>query len=302
LHKVLEAYSLIGVPWGAARTPEHSNMPHHVKQHHAHCPDTTTVEYVQAIINCVVNLGFLWGSVLFLKSSKGQWYSLGLNNYLVGDILFIVCSIIVGIICGKALYETMDEKGELMEHMMNRVERNEIFESALFVIAAIIFTIGSIIYYPYWDFGSPENKEWWESWGACSFIAGSFCFVLAGFFNGYGKSQFDHTMSTKREFPTYILKKYGLLCVVLGSVFFVVGSYLYRPGFHKGCNSEMANGAEGKNEGICADSMNVGTWQYIYGSIFFSIDACFQFACLILRHQEHNDGAITDDDSVDHEG
>lgn len=278
-------------------------MPHHVKQHHKHCPDPTTLEYIVAIINVCINLAFLWGSVLFLASSKDQWYSIGIDNYYLGDVLFIVGSAATGIVCAKGLYETMDEKGEFMEHMMNRVERNEIFEAALFVLAAIIFTIGSIIYYPGWNYDSTEDKEWWESTGACMFIAGSFCFVLAAFFNGYGKSQYDHTMSAKREFPTYVLKKYGLLCIVVGSVFFVVGSYLYRPGFHKGCNTEMTVGAEGKNEGICADSMNVGTWQYIYGSIFFCVDAFFQFGCLIIRHQEHNDGAITDDESAaDHEG
>jgi hypothetical protein len=246
---------------------------------------------------------FTFGSFWFLPDASETW---GIDAYFWGCWLFIIGSLITCIMAARGIFLAVDEEGEFAKMTLHteksREERNEFFESILFFVSGLIFFVGSVLFMPPptsdrgWiglEYGDKESKEYGEMYGAYFFIIGSYGFVISGFFNGYGKSHSDEGMSESpsAQMKVFLLKKYGLMCVVLGSAFFVVGSFLYRPGLSKSCSETRIISAEAEKTGheMCIDSGKYGTWLYIYGSLLFLLETIFALIVLVIKHISHNE-------------
>jgi len=268
-------------------------MPQHVRHL---CRDPNPKDYIAACINILVNLMFTFGSFWFLPNASEMW---GIDAYFWGCWLFVIGSLITCIMAARGIFLAVDEPNEFGKLFRgtaeSREERNEFFESILFFVSGLIFFIGSVLFMPApaLEYGDKESKESGEMWGAYFFIIGSYGFVISGFFNGYGKSHTDEGLSESpsAQMKVFLLKKYGLMCVVLGSALFVVGSFLYRPGLSKSCSETQIIGAEAEKMGkeMCIDSGKYGTWLYIYGSLLFLTETIFAMIVLIIKHISHNE-------------
>lgn len=267
-----------------------------------------TTEIITGSINLVVNIGFIFGSIFFLPNIPEIF---GYESAYVGDILFIIGAMIGFILAVRSLYLT-HEAGKTREVVASRIERNEYFETVLYAVAAAIFFCGSLLFFPPFleaDWQTEETKFAYEKVGAHLFAAGSLGYVMAGFYNGFSQGahaqEIDKSIDTTAEELIHYLKKYGLLCVVIGSCLFVTGSFMYRPGFAQDCNDETipqgntTTTDEGEvNHLPCVSIMDFGTYCYIVGSVLFTVDSIFELVVVYLRTTQPEE----DSDASDAEG
>lgn len=199
---------------------------------------------------------FVVGSVCFLPS-----YAKDLTVFMWGCILFVLGSVIYLLICTVTYYEAIMEKGFMTF---------EACENALYWLGSLVFTIGTILYWPkeahtrgieqmksyslgvYFNFFSPEFE------GSILFILGSCIFALAAFVNGLSQRCFD---TVEGQILTATTSFY-----MIGSLLFVMGSVAFLPDL--GCDETM---------------LAIGAWNFIVGSLFFVVGGILSLWRL-LRH------------------
>lgn len=258
-----------------------------------------------SVINILVQVGFLWGSYLFLSSDE--------DDLKLGDTLFILGSIITFVF---ALFNLIESRAHWQNYYKaEREDRIEFWETSMFFFAGLIFMIGSFFYWPgiysWWYAGAaecgespPEDchyinemEESGEAHGARCFIAGSFMFLIASMFNGIGLGMNKEEAEPN---PTSVVVHYihiaALFMSQMGSVLFVAGSWMYRPVIGGACGEfEPAYiGAEQEGEVVaqhaCESTGTFGTKLYIIGSAMYLVEALLNFTNSALKHKYCNDG------------
>merc|ERR1719453_2102305 len=81
----------------------------------------------------------------------------------------------------------------------------------------------------------------------------------------------------------------ALISSQLGSTCFVVGSFLYRPVFPAcpALTERYAGEAQAGQEvaeAACTSTGTAGTWLYIYGSVFYVLEALLNLVASALKH------------------
>jgi len=181
-------------------------------------------EYVAGSLSVCTNTMFVVGSICFFDGWP-LWVA-----YL-GDWLFIVGSLLTLLLAAWAMCESWlahkhRDADEKQKH------RDELMENLNYVIASIIFTVGSVFFMPGIYTGQKQEFAGHEA-GAWCFIVGSFGFVLASYWNALGMASehgYRHPPSTAAA-SCIQLSKVSLCLSMIGGVLFVTGSFLYRPGY-----------------------------------------------------------------------
>jgi len=251
-----------------------------------------------SVINILVQVGFLWGSILFLSSDE--------ENLKTGDILFIIGSVITFVF---AAYNLIESRNHWMNYWdAEREDRIEFVEVSMFFLAGLVFMVGSLFYWPgiYLSWCGEACTETQindmefagESWGAFLFVMGSLMFVTASMFNAVGLGMNKDEADTDN--PTSVTVHYihvaALMASQLGSTCFVVGSFLYRPVFPS-CPSlteRYAGEAQaGQEEAIenCVSTGTSGTRLYIVGSCLYLVEALLNFISSIVKGSFRGDDA-----------
>eukprot|EP00928_Gymnodinium_smaydae_P056716 TRINITY_DN40040_c0_g1_i1.p2 TRINITY_DN40040_c0_g1~~TRINITY_DN40040_c0_g1_i1.p2 ORF type:complete len:118 (-),score=13.92 TRINITY_DN40040_c0_g1_i1:21-374(-) len=107
--------------------------------------------------------------------------------------------------------------------------------------------------------------------------------VFAALYRGLGLAEQwgnrnDRSPSEKRG---YRLSAFALICNLTGSVLFVVGSFLFRPGFLVDCDGPLANPYV-LTATTCGSILDNGVACYLIGSILFFADSLLN-ACLLAQ-------------------
>eukprot|EP00933_Yihiella_yeosuensis_P016778 TRINITY_DN14205_c0_g1_i1.p1 TRINITY_DN14205_c0_g1~~TRINITY_DN14205_c0_g1_i1.p1 ORF type:complete len:279 (+),score=29.03 TRINITY_DN14205_c0_g1_i1:216-1052(+) len=217
--------------------------------------------YSIEVIDVTACMTFLLGSICFLPQ-----FSHNLQVFLLGCALFVVGGVISTLLslCSalEALHKSEEEEPDFLE----------VSEHCLYVVGSVVFTIGTILYWPdeaaqiHWTL----NAEWFKDMslghyfnlmspefeGTVLFIIGSLLYAAAAFINGL-----NHT-----DMVTYQGKCHSASTTMYmsGSLLFVMGSVAFLP--HLGCNEQM---------------IAIGAWSFIIGSVFFVIGSVISF------HREH---------------
>jgi len=196
------------------------------------------------VTDILAGLIFVGGSICFLPT-----FSHNLQVFLTGCFLFFLGSIIYLFISCFTYSEAVAEKGALSL---------EATENGLYWWGSLIFTVGTILYWPeeaqyrqierlkdmslgvYFNLFSPEFE------GSLLFVLGSLVFAAAAFVNGLSQRSFD---TTKNKMLTATTSLY-----MMGSLLFVMGSVAFLPNL--GCNDTM---------------VAIGAWCFIVGSMFYVI-------------------------------
>jgi len=253
-------------------------------------------EVVTSIINLVVNALYTVAGFLFLESAQDLWESTAtIKPIEIGDYIFIGGSLVGLVLALRSLsisciseYRAVKKCGLPMH---DDFKTNEIMTSAIFALANLLFFVGSFCFFPrikplFTDSESVVQTA--ETWGAWLFVSGSFMFVIGAF---YGSISLGTLLATKEphlhnaEDKIYHSRKLGGLSSLLGSVLFVVGSFLYRPGFNPTCNHAKLNGSALQQ---CAHAAEFGTWCYIIGGFFFVVDSMFEVLTMWYEHEKHH--------------
>lgn len=258
---------------------------------HGHC-----IEYTMSVINILVQVGFLWGSILFTHEEPA--------DLRLGDMLFIGGSFITLLF---AAYNLIESRNHWLNYYdAEREDRIEFWEVAMFFLAGIVFFIGSLFYWPgiYNTWCGADCTETQindlefqgESWGAFLFVMGSLGFVCASMCNaiGLGMNKYEDDVNNKDAVVVHYIHLVALIASQLGSTLFVVGSFLYRPVF-PACPSlteryvgEAQTGQEEAAE-ACESTGSAGTWLYIYGSCFYCLEALLNFIASAIKGASNNE-------------
>jgi len=228
------------------------------------------MEHLVAIVAIVVNVGFVIGSYCFFSDMSP-------NALWIGDWIFIIGSFMSVLGSLHAIDEShamshLDEmtSRKSLSNMRVRKERNEFLENVSYLIAGAIFFLGSIFFMPGIYGDHEELEETYQRIGSYLFIAGSFGFVMATYFSAIemaadpNHQNFEHG-SIKMK--CHYLHVFGLGFAQIGAVFFVVGSFLYRPLFALG-------------HPAAADA---GTKCYIIGSVLFVLESVLNYWIVLLK-------------------
>lgn len=245
--------------------------------------------YVMNIFTIIGAGTFVWGSWCFFgdKASLAR-----------GDILYVVGSVIY---LFQSLYLILEVCHS--RRALNTGQHLEILENLSYVIACIIFTAGTVLFWP-GLFEDETQEKLMESYGAALFIAGSFLFVAAAAFNSLTIQQdnFVKTLTKGSEdedlvqaaILSFRLSAIALFACLFGGVLFVCGSYLFRPEYSKKSCEDLAqetvqNVAEGnssqfeKHDQICASVVVDGTWLFLWGSCLYTVQAITVLCNTILK-------------------
>lgn len=222
-------------------------FPHEYKEEHDRVYD-----YFISVVFITLNASFVIGSVFFGSSS---------DFYLaIADWIFIVGSIVNVIINSWSMYH------HLHAHYYSEMEEEEadmLLEEFWFLISGIIFAVGCIFFMPHLFSGT-----WAKSTGTYLCVLGSLSMCFAVLFAAFGLAAEHHEAKPIAAVAVmYKLKTIGLFASMMGSVFFTVGSFMYRPAFKEPLVSHY------------------GVVMYVAGSLAFLFQSVLAFVCTIIRAQ-----------------
>lgn len=251
-------------------------------------------EIVAVSISIINGVAFTIGSVYFLPEYSNK----------IGDIIFVVAGVLGVLQSGASLVAACqwepqgdDDEQDVLLPLHNNKQLNAIQSALLYFISNIIFVAGSFCFWP-------DIKSWFgeeteitlASAGAWLFVTGSMGFAIAAFNNGLALGKTYGTKKDRGFFDVvYRMKKNALLCALIGSISFVVGSILYRPGLSKSCTPIGANATDASGKPLetvdpndvfsskCADVALFGTYLYILGSVLFLLEALLDMAAIIYE-------------------
>eukprot|EP00443_Scrippsiella_acuminata_P092076 CAMPEP_0115393992 /NCGR_PEP_ID=MMETSP0271-20121206/12036_1 /TAXON_ID=71861 /ORGANISM="Scrippsiella trochoidea, Strain CCMP3099" /LENGTH=322 /DNA_ID=CAMNT_0002817649 /DNA_START=15 /DNA_END=983 /DNA_ORIENTATION=+ len=272
-----------------------------VKPEHGHA-----VEYFFGVVVIIVNAMFLIGSVCFLKRFPVWVGKLGDWLFLIGSVVTVIQSTMSAHEAYVTSYhpDLRNPESLISQHCKQERLTIEVVENLHFVGASIIFFVGAIFFMP-GIYSNDVAEEYGHEYGAWCMIIGSFGYVFASYWNACGVAT-EHSR----------LASISLCCAMVGGVFYVAGSFMYRPGYSKDCpqngplpvslqeqdsarqhhrrygllharsltsSLSTAGMVADKGAGVfCLDAAEDGTWMYIIGSCFFLMQAFFHMACTMV--------------------
>mmetsp|Transcript_110223 Transcript_110223/g.235371 ORF Transcript_110223/g.235371 Transcript_110223/m.235371 type:complete len:282 (-) Transcript_110223:94-939(-) len=210
-------------------------------------------QYLTGILNLLGSICFVVGSVCFLRrfpepaAEIGNWLYIGAGALSSGIAIWHMLE----------CYAQARQQGCFTEE-----EIAELWENAHYLIANLIFTAGTLC------FISQLTSFWAKETGAWLFIVGSLGLVSASFCNALGIAAHSQSRSGTNA---YRIGACELWLSMIGSAFFVVASFLYRPTYQGHCQDTLQHA-------LCLDVGEQGTRLYIIGSIIFLIMSCLSLA------------------------
>lgn len=200
--------------------------------------------YVVEVIDIVSGLIILIGSACFLPtfSSDREIFLTGCCLFVIGTTGYLGLSIFT-------LSEAIYEKG---------IDSLEACENSLYVAGAVLFNVGTILYWPEesnWpvtlaskELSPAQMFNWFspEFEGTVLFIIGSIFFTLAAYVNGLAQKGF--------ETPIQKMLTACTTCNMIGGIMFIMGSVAWLP--ELGCGQRMEE---------------FGSFMYLFGSLFYLI-------------------------------
>lgn len=231
-----------------------------------HCMD-----HFICFTNILVQLAFIYGSWCFFS-----WQSE--DTVKIGDSIFLLGSLFTFVTCVHSMRESKFRVKQfitmaLVTNSEAEGERDEACENCMFVLAAVFFAGGGMCYWPgITDGMSGEEAERTYQVGAYCFCTGSLGFLLAAYYNATGMAACaGRVPMSPKDWNIHYIKQTALLFSILGSVAFLMGSYLYRPGLSNNtCD-------RGSNFGFCVDVADSGTNLYVVGSCMYFLDASLAY-------------------------
>jgi hypothetical protein len=219
------------------------------------------MEYFQEVSAIACNIMFVFGSYDMMSSND--------TVYATGDWLFILACVV------NTLWSTV-EVAEKLHHanLLQPKERDEVLEAAWFFVANLLFTVGCVFFLP-----SMEARFTFSAGaGAWLCIVGSFGLTFGVFYSALGFESHPGQTELEQIIERRCRKmvKVSILLLLVGTAFFTVGSFMYRPIFGGKCE-------QGSTDDVCEAVSAYGTKCYLYGSYAFLVSSCLNLAVCVMK-------------------
>jgi len=209
---------------------------------------------------------FVIGSVCFFSSMTEQVLQWGM-------VLFIIAS---GVYVGVAVLEAHEMWSA---HSSNLAESSAFHEQIAYLVSAIIFTIGTVLYWPHIYNDNDTVALYGEAISRWCFMLGSLGFVIASFWNAVSLADVLHEDHATKLWHN--LTKAALFFSIMGGVFFVTGSYLYFINIEDGCSQYWP--VQGNSTVGCVSVTDHGTVLYVIGSLFYLTQSILNLIKLCMK-------------------
>lgn len=228
---------------------------------------TWKLEHTSAVFDVVKEVATVIACVCFF-SDKDAILELG-------DALFTVFSFLGFLLNIVDIYTTPNLRSKIRDPLV----RVEVFETFIFMVAGMFFFVGCIFY---WPGITGKYAVACESIGAWCFVIGSFGFVVAGAFNSFtlGIHAMELQLANREFHLAFTIQKRGIILAIIGSCFFVAGSFMYRTVFNETCAPYTSRYSAqhgvlsrtetvlGSTQAYCLSTEYYGTWLYVIGALF----------------------------------
>jgi len=232
-------------------------------------------EYLIEILGIVTSLMYIVGCYCFESTDR--------VIFEFGDLLFLVACAISCVIGVFEVAENLHHK-----NLMKSEERDEVVESAMFLISHLLFTWGCFYFLPEVE-GRMSTAG---AWGAWLCIVGSFALCFAVYYTALTFSSDEtvikmlHDLEPSAALQVRQCKKIQMSLLLVGAILFTVGSFMYRPVFAGECQ-------QGSTNATCMAVQEYGTTCYLWGSYIFLVASLIGTYVAYLKHssQKHDDGS-----------
>lgn len=188
--------------------------------------------------------------------------------YKPACVIFLVTSVMSVVVLGHAIHEA-HEHAALSDEEEGKHQR-EVAELILFLLASIMFAVGSVLFLPEVAHGRHERSDIHA--GTWCFLIGSAQLALAFFVNSLSVAEVGTWSHQSLKNKLAIV---SLLLGQVGSVLFLIGTPLYFPQLAaESCNSQW-------------NMIRFGTNMYISGAISYLLGALVNTYLAYLKHAEH---------------
>mmetsp|Transcript_36563 Transcript_36563/g.68413 ORF Transcript_36563/g.68413 Transcript_36563/m.68413 type:complete len:284 (-) Transcript_36563:13-864(-) len=239
------------------------------------------MEYVIEVLSILTSLMFIVGCYCF-ESEDTHVYESGCWIFLVACVTGCVTGVFE--VTEKLHHSNLDK-----EH-----ERDEVLESVMFLISHTLFTWGTLYFLPE-VIGRFQSSASWGSW-LC--IIGSFGLCFAVYYTALTFSsdpavlKMLHNLEPSASRMARQLKKIQMSLLLVGAIFFTVGSFMYRPLFGGKC-------PQGSTNAICMAVADYGTKCYLWGSYVFLVASLVSAYSAYVKHtnqrqEEYGSGKTLD--------
>lgn len=196
--------------------------------------------------------------------------------FAIGDWCFIGASLVNIAISSHTLLEQLH--AFKASYPFKDSERDELKETLLFLMSGVLFALGCVFFMPGLT-NTAEGDFIASSMGTWLCIVGSFMVVMAVFYNGMGfeADKCEHGINPDVAGLIVRFARIGMFLLLFGGVFFVVGSFMYRPVFGGRCPPES-------KDATCMVVRSYGTSLYLAGSYCFTAQAILTLIIGIMKH------------------
>lgn len=256
-------------------------------RHHSH----RAREYGEVVLHphhgvlceVIIELVMLLSSIMFVLGSMCFFSGLPFQVLEIGELLFMVSSAVYVAVGILEMYEMCQSKGESL------FSNSEFHEQTAYLISAIVFAAGTVLFWPTIYRGDKAAEEKGETIAAWCFVTGSLGFVIAGFWNALSLA--DSAAEDEEAGPVWRhLTKTALFCNILGGMMFVTGSYLYTLDTEESCDpfvpttNVTGQAVQTKNSSNCVLVTDQGTILYTIGSVLYTIQAILNCVKVCARN------------------
>jgi len=247
-------------------------------------------EIIIEIIMFLATVMFVAASALYYSGLPPACLIVAELLWMIGSLIFFVVSVVeLCELCGSS------EKPILSVPVFH--------EQMAYLVSTLVFTIGTVLLWSGLYGGNAANEEKGEMSSCFFLIAGSFGFLVANIWNWMTLTFSEEASDGETNSTWACLTRAALLCATLGSVFFILGSWLFSLDVEDGCDEYLpaqlltANQTKARSGKWCVSIDDQGTWLFVIGSLLFLLQNGLNLAKLCVKHNSTYDEVDAGEDS-----
>jgi len=186
-------------------------------------------EHEETLIEVVMFLTTL----AFLIASAFYYSGLPPSVLQAGEVLWMAGSLIFFIVSCIEMYELCASHDEPLCVLP------VFYEHLAYLVSTLIFMVGTILLWSGIYGGDAAKEEKGEVAACCFLIAGSFGFLVANIWNWLSFSFVAEASDEQTNSRWACLTRSALFCATLGSVCFILGSWLFSLDVEDGCDEYL---------------------------------------------------------------
>jgi len=238
---------------------------------------------------------YLLASAFFYSGLPASFLALGELLWMIGSLIFLVVAILELIeLCGSRCDKTICQNPVLYEQLVH-------------VFSTLVFTTGTVLLWSGFYGGNRVAEEKGELNACYCLIVGSFGFLVSTIWNwmsfSFADEAEDGLDGGDIDCKGPCITRSALFCASLGSVCFILGSWLFSLDVEDGCDEYLppslltAQQTKTRGGNVCVSIDDQATVLFMVGSAFFLVQNGLNLVKVCIKHNSGYDEVDAHSDS-----